>query len=288
MAFERRAAARWSARMLLLLLAGAGRLSSAQVQRWAVLSGQSLADAATAWGLQNSDATFALPAASIVSLRDATFRLANNSQARGGKAYANGTFTIQGSGGPLNISARDTVPSSVFDAAMRVGLTPTGLRQSYITISDLAFINFCWAHLNLLGLPISTPLLLRIFSQSPAVVSLHQVRALMYFPHSTIAFTMYTMMTYQSPPSWTTGALDLVVAWLCYCITERDAVTVGPAWSRCRPRSVRGVQPRGWRAGHRVLPHHHTLDGALRDEHAIGAAADHGRRRHRAREWRRS
>ncbi len=112
-------------REALAVLVAAALCASVARAQWAVSDGQQLADAATAWGLQNSDATFALPAASILSLRNATFRLANNAQAVGRRAYANGTFTIQGRAG------------SVIDTGMRAGMVPTLFSKARLRIEEV-------------------------------------------------------------------------------------------------------------------------------------------------------
>ncbi len=78
--------------------------------------------------------------------------------------------------------------------------------RSSVAINDCAFIGRCWAYVDLLGIPIASPLLVGLFSQSPSIVNLHLSNAITFVPRTTLAFTMYTMMLYQSPPRWTTGA----------------------------------------------------------------------------------
>ncbi len=196
----------WRAALLLLWLLAGGRQRSCAAQ-WTVLPGQPLADAATAWGLQNSDVTFVLPAASIVSLRDATFRRANNSQARGGRAYANGTFTIQGSV-QLDISSKDAVAAAV-DVGMRVGLVPPVLRSAII-VRHAALIGHCWSSLTLVGLQFNSPMLLSAFSLVPAVVGLQLDRAFLYMPRTALAFNVYPALLTLASPRWTAGEPRIV------------------------------------------------------------------------------
>ncbi len=119
-----------------LLLQTAAKQVRAQEQRWSVAEGQPLADASVLFGLRNADVTFTIPALTILSLANSSFGRANDSQAVGGKAYADGTLTIQGAV-PINTSSYELVTSSVFDTGMRAGLLPTPVRPM-LEVSDAA------------------------------------------------------------------------------------------------------------------------------------------------------
>ncbi len=71
---------------------------------------------------------------------------------------------------------------------------------------DTAWVNLCWNQLRLLGIELTTPLLMGILSLSPAVVSFHLERTFVYMPRSTLALSMYVGVVAQTPERWGSGA----------------------------------------------------------------------------------
>ncbi len=108
----------------LALAAAADNSSSSVTLQMQLVDGQPLADAVAQWGAVNADLTYTLSPSTITSLANATFKRTSGAQAAGGKAYANGTFTIRGPATSTATATGGATVGAVLDAAQRTGLTP--------------------------------------------------------------------------------------------------------------------------------------------------------------------
>ncbi len=222
----------WAAAALLaFLLAGQRALRPSSAAVWQRIDGQPLADAVARWGASNSDATFVLPAGSIVDLRDAQF--GRNSTSRTSRPpFSNGTFTIKGQRSFESIHSPNATSASVLDAGMRASLVPgSGLAQ--VLLQDVSLVNLCLGAHTLKGVPFYSAGLLQLFGMTPVVQPVASTRAVRYVVDSDIAFYAY-MTTLASSP-WPAGEAR---ARLRAAPTAPTLVAQPHQWWLCTPAVV--------------------------------------------------